>query len=107
MEQRQNTTVCESDHSSPRITAYHIHEWIFESLRLPETDIRTIQIDGPRRRVYIKLHSSDRPHAVLQATGGRVEYRHDNGELSAVHINTAGMGIRRIGLAGLATEFKE
>ena len=59
MEERQNTIVCEFDQSSPGITAYQIHEWIFESLRLPEADIRTIQIDGPRRRVYIKFNSSD------------------------------------------------
>jgi len=107
MKERQNTIVCEFDHSSSRIRAYHIHEWIFESLRLPETDIRTIHKDGPRRRVYIKFHSSDRPHAVRQATAGRVEYLHDNGELSLVNINMAGMGIRRIRLADLAPEVKE
>jgi len=81
MEERQKTTVCEFDQSSPRISAYQIHEWIFESLRFPEADIRAIQIDGPRRRVYIKINSSDKPHSVLQATGGRKEYSHDNGEL--------------------------
>ena len=107
MEERQNTIVCEFDQSSPRITAYQIHEWIYESVGLPEADIRTIQIDGPRRRVYIKFHSSDKPHSVLQATRGRKEYRHDNGELSLVNISMAGMGIQRIRLAGLAPEVKE
>jgi len=36
-----------------------------------------------------------------------VEFRHDNGELSLVNINLAGMGIRRIRLAGLVPEVKE
>jgi hypothetical protein len=63
-----------------------------------------IQIDGPRRRVYIKFHSSDQPYAVLQATEWRVEFRHDNGELSLVNISVAGMVMRRIILAGLAPE---
>ena len=36
MEERQNTIVSEFDHSSPRITAHHTHNWIYESLRLPE-----------------------------------------------------------------------
>lgn len=107
MEERHNTIVCEFDRTSPRITAFQIHQWIFESLRLAESDIRTIQIDGPRRLVYIKFNSSDRPHAVITATGGSVEYRHDNGELSMVNINMAGMGIRRIRLAGLAPEVKD
>ena len=61
-----------------------------------------LQIDGPRRRVYIKFHTSDRPYAVLQATEGCVEFRHDSGEISLVHIDFAGMGVRRIRLANLA-----
>lgn len=47
----QNTTVCAFD-----ITEHHIHEWTYESLKLPETDVRVIQIDDSRRRVYIKFH---------------------------------------------------
>jgi len=66
-----------------------------------------IQIDGPQRRVYIKFHSSDRLYPVLQATGGCVEFRYDNGELSLVNMNLTGIGIRRIRLAGLAPEVKE
>jgi len=107
MEERQNTIVCEFDTSGPRITAHHIHDWIYESLRLPESDIRMKQIDGPRRRVYIKFHSRGWSYAVLQETEGCVEFRHDNGELSLVNISLAGMGIRRIRLAGLGPEVKE
>ena len=107
MEERQNTIFCEFDQSSLRITAYHIHELIFDNLRLPDADIRTIQIDGPRRRVYIKFHSSDKPHFVLKANGGRKEYRHDNGVLSKVNISMASMGSRRIRLAGLAPVVKD
>ena len=55
MTDRQNTIVCAFDQRSPRITAYHIHEWINEKLRLEEDEISTIQIDGPRRRVFIKF----------------------------------------------------
>jgi len=36
-----------------------------------------------------------------------VEFRHDNCELSLVHIELAGMGVRHIRLAGLAPEVKE
>ena len=66
-----------------------------------------ITIDGPRRCVYIKFHSSDWPYAVLQTTEGCVEFLHDNGELSLVNISLTGIGIRHIRLAGLAPEVKE
>jgi hypothetical protein len=106
MKERQNTIVCTFYPSSPRITAHQIHDWIYDSLRLPESDIRMIQIDGPRRRVYIKFHTSDRPYSVLQAAEGCVEFRHDNGELSLAYIDLDGMGVRRIRLDGLAPEVK-
>jgi len=58
-------------------------------------------------RLALKFHSSDRPYSVLQATEGYVEFRHNNGELSLVHIDLPGMGVRRIRLANLAPGMKE
>jgi hypothetical protein len=49
-------------------------------------------MDGPRRQVYIKFYNSDRTNAVLQATRGRAEFRHETGELSVVQVDLAGMG---------------
>jgi hypothetical protein len=66
MTDRQNITACAFDLNSPRIMAHHIHEWIYESLKLPETDVRMIQRDGPRRSVYIKFNNSERALSVLQ-----------------------------------------
>jgi hypothetical protein len=100
----QNKIVCAFDVNSLRITAHHIHEWIYESLKLPETDVRMIQIDGQRRRVYIKFNNSEHALSVLQETAVRREFRHDTGELSIVHFDWAGMGVRRIRLANLTPE---
>jgi hypothetical protein len=47
MGERQNTVVCVLDMRSPRISAFHIHEWIYTQLQLPEEDISMIQIDRP------------------------------------------------------------
>ena len=58
MNDRQNTIVCIFDVRSPRITALQEHEWIYGNLRLPEKDVRMIQIDGPGSRVFIKLNTS-------------------------------------------------
>jgi hypothetical protein len=85
MTDRQNTVVRVFDTSSPRTSAHQIHEWIYESIKLPEADVRMIQINRPRRRVYIKFHTNDRACATLQATHGDVEFRHDNGEISGTY----------------------
>jgi hypothetical protein len=62
--------VCIFDLNSPRITAYQIRDWIYERLQLPKEEVRMIQIDGPKRRVYIKLATSEQMLAVLQKTAG-------------------------------------
>lgn len=92
------------DAQSSRITVFQIHEWIHERSHLPEQDVRIIQTDGPRRRVYIKLATSEQSFAVVQKTSGNVEYRHDNGELFTVQIELAGLGTRRIRIANLPPE---
>jgi len=38
MGKRQNTTVCAFD---PRISAYEIHEWIYEQLKLEDNEVLT------------------------------------------------------------------
>ena len=75
MTDRQNTIVCAFDQRSPRITAYHIHEWINEKLRLEEDEISMIQIDGRSRRVFIKFTNGVRMHRLLQDTGIQTRYR--------------------------------
>jgi hypothetical protein len=63
-----------------------------------------IQVDGPTRRVYIKFISEERAQAVLQDSKGPLEFRHDNGELSQVIIELAGMGTKKIRIARLPPE---
>jgi hypothetical protein len=73
-------------------------------LKLPEADIRMIQIDDPRWRVYIKFNESERALFVLNETDVRGEFHHDTGEFSVVHIEWAGMGVRRIRMDNLPPE---
>jgi hypothetical protein len=82
MGDRKNTSVCIFDSRNPRVSAYNIHEWIYVQLRLLEEQICLIQIDGPRRRVYIKFISEEQMRVTLHATGGQQEYKHENGEIS-------------------------
>jgi hypothetical protein len=107
MSERQNTIVCAFDIRSPRISAFNIHEWIFETLRLEEEDLSMVQIDGPRRQVYIKLKNADQVCTFLHESGGQKEYKHDNGMISTVKMEPAGMGIRIIRIANLPPEVND
>jgi len=95
MGDRHNMIVCYFDPWSPRITALNIHEWIYECLHIPEENILMIQIDGVRRRVYIKFTDEEYMNKILQGTEGHLEYKHDNGEISQVQIVIAGMGTKK------------
>jgi len=50
MTERENALVCAFDPQSPRITAYNIHEWIYETMHLERTDVAMVKVDGPRRK---------------------------------------------------------
>ena len=63
-----------------------------------------IQIDGPRRRVFIKFTNGVHMHRLLQDTVGTQEFKHDTDELSKVHISIAGMGILKVRIANLPPE---
>jgi hypothetical protein len=103
MTDRQNTLVCIFEMSSPRISAYHIHERIFESLRL-EGPLYDSNRRTEARHVYIKFQNLDKLQAILRETGGKKEYRNENGEISRVQIEMAGMGIRTVRIVNLPPE---
>jgi hypothetical protein len=107
MVERQNTTVCIFDPKSPRISAYNIHEWIFESLQLEEDDLFMIQVDGPKQHVYIKFKNTDKLQKILNDNKAQHDFKHENVEISKVQIEHAGMGIRTIRIANLPPEVSE
>jgi hypothetical protein len=67
MEER-NTMVCSFHHQSPRISAYESHEWIYDVLDASEAKVTMIQIDGPRRQVFINFVDVQYAHDILQVT---------------------------------------
>jgi len=105
--ERQNTTVCAFDLKSPRMSAYDIHEWIYAQLRLEANYVLMVQIDGPKRQVCIKMRDNNRLQQVFHLTGRQVEYRHTNGEISVVRVETASSGTRTGRLANLPPEVPE
>jgi hypothetical protein len=99
--ERQNTIVCSFDLASPRISAFQIHEWLHDTFRLHESDVRMVQVDGPRRQVYVKFTDLDRMQTVFQSTSGQAEFWQDTGEIGLVKIEMSGMGTRRIRIANV------
>ena len=95
MSDRLNTLACIFDPRSPRISAYNIHDWIHDNLRLAEEDVRMVEVDGPKRIVYIKFTEEERLKEVLQVTDGLCEYKHDNGEIWQVRVEIADMGTKK------------
>ena len=104
---RQNTLVCTFDMSSPRISAYDIHEWIHVNMKLEPTDVIMIQIDSTKRQVYLKLHDDKLVHSLIRTTTGQLKYKHPSGEVSNVTIEMAGTRTTRVRLANLPPEIGE
>lgn len=92
------------DKSSPRISVYEIHEWIYNMLRLEEGGVLMLQIDGPARQVYIKLITENVMISVLERTNGQVNYTHTTGEVSILHIMSARIRLGTVRVANLPPE---
>ena len=104
MAERRYTVVCIFEPTTPKIIIYDIHEWIHDTLRIPEKTVNTIQIYGRKRHVYIKLADAQCIAAVLRDSCGQAEYRHNSGEISIVSIAMAGMGTKKLRNANLPPE---
>jgi hypothetical protein len=105
--ERQYTIICAFDQSSPRISAYEIHELIYAQICLEDQERLMVQIDGLKHHVYINFRDSERMREVLQSTGGEAEYKRTNGVISCVRISMAGMGLRRVRIANLPPEMPD
>jgi len=66
-----------------------------------------LQIDGARKRIYIKFTDGEYMNQILQDTEGHLEYKHDNGEISQVQIEIVGMETKKVMVANLPPEVKE
>jgi hypothetical protein len=66
-----------------------------------------IQIDGPKRHVYIKVSDPAHMQELLTSTTGQAEYLHTNGVISKVRIEAVGLGLRKVRIANLPPEVSD
>jgi hypothetical protein len=71
---------------------------------IQEDEVSMLQIDGPRRRAYIKFVNEHRLNRTLRDTQGKQTYKHENGEQSQVIVELAGLGTREIRIVNLPPE---
>jgi len=96
--------VCDFGLRSPHISACEFREWIYDQICLNYLEASMVQIDLPKRQVYITFRVNGRMQDVFHSTGERFEYSHSNGEISTFRISTAAMGTRRERIANLPLE---
>jgi hypothetical protein len=71
--------ICTFERDSPRITATEIHEWIHEKMEIPGLELLRIQIDGTKRRVYIKVRTQEVIDIIINGTKGTLTYAQKEG----------------------------
>jgi hypothetical protein len=99
--------MCAFDMKSPRISAYDIHEWMYVTMSLKESEVALVQIDGPVRQVYIKFRDPNKMYNILRITNVQGEFKHANGEIAKVRIEAAGLGIRKVRMANIPPEISD
>ena len=87
----KNTVVFSFDTRSSRVNAYQIHEWLHDTALICEEDVRVIQIDEPLRKVYMKFVSPKKMMNTLQQLQGDIQFHHENGDISSVKVEIAGV----------------
>lgn len=103
--ERQNTIVITFvERDAPRPSAYDIHEWIHDTLRLPYEEIAALQLNGITRQIYIKCKTATTVDTIIRDTNGESFFVHEGGHRSRLTIDSAGMGIRYIKVYNLPTE---
>jgi len=56
MAERMHTIVCIFDSTSPRISAYEIHEWFNDQLQVEDHSLTVIKIDGKKGTYFIHMY---------------------------------------------------
>jgi hypothetical protein len=59
---------------------------IYDQMHLNDKVVIMTQVDGPKRHIHINFRDNGRMQDMFISTGGQVEYRHSNCEISAVRI---------------------
>jgi hypothetical protein len=82
--------------NSPKTSAYELHEWTHDSLRVDKQDVHATQIEGIRRQMYIKFTTAQKAVQFTYTKDTRhCTHVHTNGERTRVRFPMVGFGIRQ------------
>jgi hypothetical protein len=93
--ERKNTLVCTFTADGSKPSAYDIHEWIFDELRIPEQVLLTIQIDNIKRNVFLKMINENNVQEIIAKKGGTAQYKSPGGSITQVTLEHAGIGHKK------------
>jgi hypothetical protein len=68
------------------LTAYEIRELIHDRLNVEESKITRIQIEGPKRHLYIKFEAVQKVMDIMNDINECATYEHPGGQQSRVMI---------------------
>jgi hypothetical protein len=63
-----------------------------------------VQIEGPKRQVYVKFKEKGWMEDVLLTTRGQVDYKHTNGEIFHFRMSSAVLWLQRVRIANQPPE---
>lgn len=102
--ERQNTVKISFQRDAPKVLAYEIHDWIYDTLKLPIDQVVMIQLDNLTRCFYIKVQRESLLQDILERTRGEAPFVFSTGERGTVKLEHAGVGYRVVKLYHLPLE---
>lgn len=101
---RKNTIKCTFQREHQKPLAAEIHDWIKSTLKVNETDIDAIQLDGAKASVFIKFTDNVKYESFIKSHLGEQRFEHRDGTVSTVNIAEAELGYKIIRVLNLPLE---
>lgn len=104
LEDRENNVQVSFDKNVPRPSAFEVHKWMEEDLKLPDNEVLGLQLDTIELCLFLKLQSPELCQSLVSFNNGTRKFKHANGRVSDVYLSHAGFGLREVKVFNLPFE---